>query len=570
MRVIVVAGGVISGVGKGIATASIGKILKEYGYDVTAVKIDPYINFDAGTLRPTEHGEVWVTDDGGEIDQDLGNYERFLGTDIPKRNNITTGQIYWKIVHEERRGKFLGQTVQFIPHVPDEIKRRIKLAGKRQDGSDYDFVIVEIGGTIGDYENLPFLFAVKSLEIELGRENVAYVLVSYLPIPSNVGEMKTKPTQQAIRMLNESGIFPDFVLCRAPQPLDDVRKKKIEIYANIGAGNIISAPDIKTIYRVPLNFEKEQLGMKILKRFGLQPKAYPNWEKWEALVEKIEQPSDFIKIAMVGKYIDIGDFSLYDSYISINHALEHAGAACDVGAKISWIDAKMFERDPSMLSKLEDYHGIIVPGGFGSSGVEGKISAIKFARERNIPFLGLCYGLQLATIEYVRNVCGLDANTTEVEPQTKNPVIDILPVQKELLEKNKYGGSMRLGAYAAILKDSRVLDIYKATGRLDADMKKVKQMVDPFRLGVISEKDSIVLERHRHRFEVNPKYVQILSDKGMVFSGHHTRLDGTKLMEFLEIPRHKYFMATQAHPEFKSRLGDPAPLFLEFLKSAKK
>jgi len=570
MRVIVVVGGVISGVGKGIATASIGKILKEYGYDVTAVKIDPYINFDAGTLRPTEHGEVWVTDDGGEIDQDLGNYERFLGMDIPKKNNITTGQIYWKIVHEERRGKFLGQTVQFIPHVPDEIKRRIKSAGKKADGNDYDFVLVEVGGTIGDYENMPFLFAMKSLEIELGRENVAYVLVSYLPIPSNVGEMKTKPTQQAIRTLNESGIFPDFVLCRAPVPLDDVRKKKIETYANIDAGNIISAPDIRTIYRVPMNFENEHLGEKILKRFGLSPITYPNWAKWDTLVSRIEKPSSFVNIAMVGKYVDIGDFSLADSYISINQALEHAGAALDMGIKISWVDAKIFEKDPSTLSKLEDFDGIIVPGGFGSSGVEGKIAAIRFSRERNIPFLGLCYGMQLAVIEYARNVCGLDANTTEVEPLTKEPVIDILPIQKALLEKAKYGGTMRLGAYVAILRDSRVLKIYKESGRLEKDMKKIKNMTDTVRLGSVNAGDNAILERHRHRFEVNPKYVDLLSEKGLLFSGFHNRFDGTRLMEFIELPKHRYFVATQAHPEFKSRLEEPAPLFLEFLRSCKR
>ncbi len=568
MRIIVVAGGVISGVGKGIATASIGKILQGYGYSVTAVKIDPYINFDAGTLRPTEHGEVWVTDDGGEIDQDLGNYERFLGIDIPKKNNITTGQVYWKIIQEERRGKFLGQTVQFIPHVPEEIRRRIKNAAKKPDGSEYDFVIVEIGGTIGDYENLPYLFAIKSMEIELGRENVAYVLVSYLPIPTNIGEMKTKPTQQAIRMLNESGIFPDFVLCRAPQPLDSVRKKKIEVYANIDMENIISAPDIKTIYRVPLNFEKENLGEKILKRFSLLPMSRPDWSRWEKLVERMENPKEKIMVAMIGKYVDIGDFSLADSYISINQALEHAAANLDVGVGISWVDAKNIEN--GRFPGIEDFDGIIVPGGFGSSGVEGKISAIKFAREKNMPFLGLCYGMQLAAIEYARNICSLPAHTTEIDPATKNPVIDMLPMQKSLLEKSRYGGTMRLGAYAAVLRESMVLDIYRKTGRLDKDMQKIRLMHDAERLGKISEGDSAVLERHRHRFEVNPKYIEILADNGLLFSGHHIRADGVKLMEFIELPKHRFFVATQAHPEFKSRLEDPAPLFLEFLRSCMK
>ena len=391
LRVIVVTGGVISGVGKGTATASIGKILQEYGFSVTAVKIDPYINYDAGTLRPTEHGEVWVTDDGGEIDQDLGNYERFLDIDIPRKNNITTGKIYKEIIDKERRGEFLGQTVQFIPHVPEEIKRRIKEAAQYNDRGVpryFDFVLIEIGGTVGDYENLPFLFATKSLEVELGLENVCHILVTYMPIPSHISEMKTKPTQQAIRTLNEAGIFPDFVLCRATRAMDDVRKKKIETYANIPSDRIISAPDIKTIYEIPLNFEKEQLGKKILERFGLQPKKKPDWARWNKFVSRIENPSKRINIAIVGKYVDIGDYALADSYISINQALEHAGAAADVGVDTTWIDSKQFEKDKTKLNDLKDYHGIIIPGGFGSSGVKGKINAIKFARESAMPFMG--------------------------------------------------------------------------------------------------------------------------------------------------------------------------------------
>ncbi len=565
MRVIVVTGGVISGVGKGVATASIGRILKEYGFSVTAIKIDPYINYDAGTLRPTEHGEVWVTDDGGEIDQDLGNYERFLSVDIPKTNNITTGQIYKEIIDKERRGKFLGQTVQFIPHVPDEIKRRIKEAGK-----DYDFVLVEIGGTIGDYENLPFLFATKSLEIELGKNNLVHILVSYMPVPSHVGEMKTKPTQQAIRMLNETGIFPDFVLCRAVKPLDDVRKKKIETYANISSENIISAPDIKSIYRVPLNFEKERLGEKILKRFELKPRKKPDWNNWKKLVEKIENPRKKITVAMVGKYVDIGDFSLVDSYISINQALEHAGAELDIGVDIKWIDSKQLEnKKPTALKKFD---GIVIPGGFGSSGVDGKINAIKFARENNIPFLGLCFGLQLGVIEFARNVCNMKAHTTEVDPKTKYPVIDVLPSQKSILAENKYGGTMRLGAYAAILERSKTLDLYIKTKRLEKDIKRIEALKKDkdqlFRLGLIHDAKNVVLERHRHRYEVNPKFIDILKKHGLVFPGYHVREDGTRLMEFIELPKHKFFIATQAHPEFKSRLGDPAPLFLGFVEAA--
>jgi len=569
MRIICVTGGVMSGVGKGVATASIGKILQQYGYIVTAVKIDPYINCDAGTLRPTEHGEVWVTEDGGEIDQDLGNYERFLGFDISRKNNITTGQIYKAIIDRERRGEYLGKTVQFIPHVPNEIKARIKECAMH-NGSEYDFVLVEIGGTVGDYENLPFLFAMKSFEIELGKENVAHVLVSYLPVPDNVGEMKTKPTQQAIRMLTEHGISPDFVLCRSTKPLDDVRKKKIETYANIDSEHIISAPDIETIYDVPLNFEKERLGEKLLKRFNLKPKKIPDWSSWERLVNNVKNPEKKINIAMVGKYVDIGDYCLADSYISINQSLEHAGAQLSAKVDIDWVDAKRFEKNPDELKILKDYAGIIVPGGFGSSGVEGKMAAIRFARENNIPYLGLCYGMQLAVAEFARNVCAMTgANTTEVDAGTKYPVIDILPAQKEILEKSQYGGTMRLGAYAAILKEkTRVIELYK--DRIKDDMKKIEKLKhsdQQFRLGIIGNERHVVLERHRHRYEVNPKFVETLEKHGLVFSGFHHRTDGTKLMEFAELPNHKYFVGTQAHPEFTSKFGNPNPLFLGFVKA---
>ena len=588
MKIIVVVGGVISGVGKGIATASIGKILQEYGFSTTAVKIDPYINYDAGTLRPTEHGEVWVTEDGGEIDQDLGNYERFLGYDIPKRNNITTGQVYKDLIDKERRGEFLGQTVEVIPEVPNEIKRRIMEAAKMPQLNDavhnttrnaassagnnnYDVVLVEVGGTIGDYQNMPYLFATKSLELEMGWENVVHILVSYLPVPESIGEMKTKPTQQAIYMLNEMGIFPDFVLCRANKPLDDVRKKKIQQNANVNADCIISAPDISTIYQVPINLEDENLGMKLLNRMKLQPKKKPDWTRWKGLVGKVQHPSKKIKVAMVGKYIDIGNFSLTDSYISVNEALKHAGANNDAGIEIEWIDSKQFERDESTLTKLNNYSGVIVPGGFGSSGVEGKIAAIKYARENNIPFLGLCYGLQLAVVEYARNVCKLaDAHTTEINPDTSSPVIDIILTQKDILEKSQYGGTMRLGAYTAMLKSgTKVIDLYKKTGRMDNDRTKIKNMKGVVRLGVL-DNDNTVLERHRHRYEVNPKFIDILEKGGFVFSGFHQRSDGTKLMEFGELPSHPFFIGTQAHPEFKSNLEDPSPLFLGFVQACLK
>ena len=575
MRIIVVLGGVFSGVGKGIAAASIGRILQEYGFSVTAVKIDPYINFDAGTLRPTEHGEVWVTDDGGEIDQDLGNYERFLGVPLPKRHNITTGQVYWKVINDERKGRYLGQTVQFIPHVPNEIKRRIRAAA-----GDNDFIIIEIGGVVGDYENLPFLFATKSFEIELGKTNVAYVLVTYLPIPDNLGEMKTKPTQQAIHLLNETGISPDFVICRSTRPLDDVRKHKIETYANIPTEHIISAPDVQTTYDVPVNFEKDGIGIKLLRRFNLQPRKLPDWSSWTRSLNRIKNPSAYTRIAMVGKYVASGDFSLHDSYISINQALEHAGAQLDIGPQITWIDSTKLEAltDQELRAKLGEFSGILIPGGFGSSGVEGKIRAIQYARENNVPFLGLCFGLQLAVIEFARDVCHMErANSTEIDPATPFPVIDILPSQRALLQCSRYGASMRLGAYAASLQpSSQIHEFYTKSGRTEKDAEPIKRFAanpkHAFRLGTMANQLNLagspaplVLERHRHRYEVNPQFVPQLSSAGLLFSGWHIREDGTRLMEFLELPGHPCFVATQAHPEFKSRLDDPAPLFLAFV-----
>lgn len=567
-KFIVVVGGVISGVGKGVATASIGKILQSYGYSVTAIKIDPYINFDAGTLRPTEHGEVWVTDDGGEIDQDLGNYERFLGITVPKKNNITTGQVYNAVIDRERKGGYLGKTVQFIPHIPEEVTRRLNEAAE-----GFDVALIEIGGTIGDYENIPFLFAARSLERTLGHDNVAYVLVTYLPTPSHIEEPKTKPTQQAIKSLSEVGIFPDFILCRAKEPLDDVRKRKIETYANIETTQVISAPDVKSLYTIPLNLEKEGLGRKMLARLKLDAKKEPDWSTWKKFVKNIEHPSSKLNIAIVGKYVDIGSYALQDSYISINESLKHAAAHVAATMNITWLDSKEFEKDPAAIKKLNNYHGVIVPGGFGSSGVEGKIAAIKFCRENNIPYLGLCYGMQLAVIEFARNVCGLkDANTTEVNKNTPYPVIDIQPSQRELMEQSKYGATMRLGAYAAILRDkTKVLRLYHETGRLGEDAKRLNELMkdqsQSFRLGILDKGKKVVLERHRHRYEVNPKYIETLEKKGIVFSGYHVREDKTRLMEYMELPNHPFFVGTQAHPEFKSRLEKPSPLFFGFAQA---
>jgi CTP synthase len=534
-KYIIVAGGVMSGVGKGVTTASIGKILQNYGYKTTAIKIDPYINCDAGTLRPTEHGEVWVTDDGGEIDQDLGNYERFLDIDISKKNNITTGQVYKSIIDKERAGKYLGQTVQFIPHVPEEIKRRI-----RESSKDFDVCMIEIGGTIGDFENIPFLFAMKSLERDIGKENLLYVLITYLPVMGHLNEMKTKPTQQAIRLLTENAIFPDFIICRAVKSVDDVRKKKIETYANIASKYVISEPDVSTIYEIPLDLEKDKIGEKILKKLDLKPRKKPDWKEWSRLVRSIQVPKNKKKVAIIGKYVDIGDYNLIDSYISINQALIHASSVLDVGLDIEWVDSKKLEESKSEIEKLKDYDGIIIPGGFGKSGIEGKIKGIQFARENNIPFLGLCLGMQMAVVEFARNVCGLkDAHSAEINPDTKFKIIDMLEEQKKILYESRYGGSMRLGAYPANLKkDTQVWELY-------------------------NKKDS-VKERHRHRYEVNPEFIHLLEKSGLVFSG--VSPDRT-LMEFMELPNNKFHIATQAHPEFKSRFGKPAPLFFGFVKS---
>ena len=525
----------MSGVGKGVTTASIGKILQNYGFKTTAIKIDPYINFDAGTLRPTEHGEVWVTDDGGEIDQDLGNYERFLDIDISKKNNITTGQVYGAIIDRERQGKYLGETVQFIPHVPEEIKRRIKLASK-----GFDVCLIEIGGTIGDFENIPFLFAMKSLERDIGKNNLLYILITYLPVMGHLKEMKTKPTQQAIKQLTEEGIFPDFIICRAVKPLDDVRKKKIETYANIASDYVISEPDVTTIYEIPLDLEKDRLGIKILNKFNLKPKQKPKWKEWAKLVRHIKVPSKKKKVAIIGKYVDIGDYNLVDSYISINQALIHASSSLGIGIDIEWVDSKKLENGKNEVEILKNYNGIIIPGGFGTSGIEGKINAIKFARENNIPFLGLCLGMQLAVIEFARNVCGLKgAHSTEIDEKTKHPVIDILEEQKKILYESRYGASMRLGAYPAKLKPNTI--VWKLYNKKD-----------------------LIKERHRHRYEVNPEFISLLEQTGLVFSGASP---DRKLMEFMELPKHKYFVATQSHPEFKSRFGKPAPLFYGFVKA---
>jgi CTP synthase len=445
----------------------------------------------------------------------------------------------------------------------------------QEAAAGFDIALVEIGGTVGDYENEPYLFALKGLEREIGEEHFLFTLITYLPVPPHVGEMKTKPTQQAIRMLSEHGIFPDFIVCRAEKGIDDVRKKKIQVGANVPTDHIISAPDMETVYEIPLVLEKENLGAKMLAHLGLEPRKELNWDRWEQLVRRSRQPANQVKVAMVGKYIEIGEFQLTDSYISVNESLVHAGVAADTKVDITWIDGHAIEKGDLTLADLAEFNGIIVPGAFGSGGSEGVMQAIRFAREQNVPFLGLCYGLQLAVIEFARNVAGLvEATSEEFVPDSHWKVITVQESQREVLKEKRFGGSMRLGAYAAVLKkDSLILDLYERSGRLKEDTKRIRQLMElpdqAFRIGqLLLDHDKAVLERHRHRYEVSQRFVELLEEKGMNFSGYHRRVDGTRLMEFVELTDHPFFAATQAHPEFKSRMDSPAPLFAGFVEAA--
>ena len=526
----------MSGVGKGVAAASIGRILKSHGYRVSAIKIDPYINVDAGTMNPTEHGEVFVTDDGDETDQDIGNYERFLDQNILSGNYMTSGRVYQTVINRERNLEYKGKCVEVVPHIPEEIINRIMLATKKTDS---EILIVEVGGTVGEYQNMLFLEAARMLKLQ-NFHDVAFILVSYLPIPSKVGEMKTKPTQYAIRTLNSAGIQPYFVLCRADRPLDEPRKKKVAISGNLFPDRIISAPDVNTIYEIPINFDKEHLGEKILELFGWTSKANSvglgDWEKLNNTIRHVDQS---VKVGIVGKYFRTGEFVLEDSYISVIEAVKHACWVHDRKPEITWLSSEVYEEDPQKLLELRSFDGVIVPGGFGSRGVEGKIKAIQYLRENKIPFFGLCYGLQLATIEFARNVCGLvGANTTEVDAKTAHPVIDIMPEQKKNLAQNRYGATMRLGAYPCVLsKDSKSFAAYQAEQ---------------------------ISERHRHRYEVNNSYRAILQGQGMLFAG--TSPDNN-LVEIIELPSHPFFVATQFHQEFKSRPIAGHPLFNSFIEA---
>ena len=523
---IIVTGGVLSGIGKGTATAAIGKLLSK-DFKIATIKCDGYLNIDPGTMNPFEHGEVFVLDDGGEVDMDFGHYERFLNISCKFDWNLTTGKIFDSVIKKERRGDYLGHTVQIIPHITNEIKRRFLDIAKKEEA---DLMLIEIGGTVGDIENSWFIEAVRQLKKEVGPENIMYVHLSYIPFLKSVGQQKTKPVQKDVEKLREKGIFPDIIIGRSEDYLTTEAKKKIALFCDVDEDAVISGKDIDTIYEIPIMFEEQGMLNLIAKKFNFRPKK--DLKYWRSIVDKIKNPTKTVNVAICGKYTALGD-----SYASLKEAIVHAAAAYSVKPVIQFIETTDIETGKKTVKDvLKDFDGIIVPIGFGSRGSEGKISCIKYAREKNIPFLGLCFGLQMAVVEFARDVCNLeDANSTEIEPNTKHPVVDILPEQKQVKD---LGGTMRLGLYKAdLLKGSIVAKLYNSAE---------------------------AYERHRHRYEVNPEYHDILKKNGLVLSG--TSENG-RLVEFIELPKHKYFAATQAHPEYRSRLEKPSPLFLGFIKA---
>jgi len=538
-KYIFVVGGVMSGVGKGIASSSIGKILQSKGFKVNPVKVDPYLNVDAGTMNPTEHGEVFVLDSGLETDQDMGNYERFLEMDLGPDDYMTSGMVYQHVIEKERNLGYRGKCVEAIPHITEEIIRRWK---KSADHHESDISLIEIGGTIGDYQNILFIEAARTLKIK-NPDDVMFIMVSYLPVPGSLGEMKTRPTQNAVRQLNSYGVQPDVVIARGTHPLDDKRKEKIAFSCALRPENVISAPDIKSIYDVPLNFEKDKISNIILKSLHMRPKSKSGeLEEWKKFVSKRENAKNKLNIAVIGKYFDTGDFVLSDAYVSVIEAVKFSSYWKDTDTTLTWINSKEYETGKRKINELKKFDGVIVPGGFGESGIEGVIMAIEYARKNKIPYLGLCYGMQLAVVEYCRNVLGWsDAHTREISSKGDHIVIDIMPEQKKNLAEGKYGATMRLGKYTAKLKKGSV--VAKAYGSLEVD------------------------ERHRHRYEVNPDFINEIEKAGIVFSG--TSPDG-RLMEFAELPEsvHPFFVGTQAHPELKARPLHPHPLFTAFIEAS--
>ncbi len=523
----------MSGVGKGVASASLGAILKARGLKVTAVKIDPYINVDAGTMNPVEHGEVFVTADGDETDQDIGNYERFLDEDILRVNYMTTGRVYLSVIERERALGYHGKTVEVVPHVPQEVIARIERAAEYHDA---DVTVIEVGGTVGEYQNILFLEAVRMMQLETPG-SVLIGLVSYLPIPGNLGEMKTKPTQYAVRTLNGTGLHPDFIIARGSKALDEPRKKKIAVNCSIDARDIVSAPDLDSIYRVPLSFEEEGIAERIVDKLNLKTKKV-NLQSWEDLLKRIDQPEGSIRVGIVSKYTASGNFSLSDAYLSVIESVRHAAWHLGLKPEIIWLDAEALEKSDESL-RAHNIQALIVPGGFGSRGIEGKINAITFARENRVPFLGLCLGMQLAMVEYARNVLNLyGAHTTEIEKEAEHPVISLMNEQGERMKNKDYGGTMRLGHFPCeIVKGSKAEVLY-GTNK--------------------------IMERHRHRYEGNPKYYDDFEKAGMRLCGMSP--DRT-LVEMIELADHPFFMGSQFHPEYQSRPFRPHPLFVGLLKA---
>jgi len=538
-KYIFVVGGVMSGVGKGVTTSSLANIIQGYGYTATAVKVDPYVNVDAGTMNPTEHGEVFVLDDGDETDQDMGNYERFLNTSLSSTNYMTTGRVYQRVIEKERNLAYKGKCVQVVPHIPREIITRIKKASQKASA---DVTVIEIGGTVGEYENILFLEAARMMKQDTPKD-VLFVLVSYVPMPHKIGEMKTKPTQHASRTLNSAGIQADIIIARSEKEMDDVRKEKIASFCSVEKNAVISAPDVESIYHVPLNFERDGLGKLLLKKLHLRKKTQRSqqWKRFTTQVERAQKP---LAIGIVGKYFATGDFVLSDAYISVIEAIKHASYTFGYKPSIDWLDSSLYEKNPRKIKELKKYDGIIVPGGFGSRGIEGKIKVAQYCRENKIPYFGLCYGMQIAVIEYARNVLGLrDVHTAEIKEQATHKIIDIMPEQKKKLAKKDYGGSMRLGAYPTeISRGTIARKAYRA---------------------------HTTWERHRHRYEVNPDYIEQLEEGGLIFSG---KSPNGQLMEIMELPKtkHPFYLATQFHPEFLSRPLAPHPLFKAFIKATGK
>ncbi len=536
-KYIFVVGGVMSGIGKGVSTSSIGLILKSKGFRVTALKIDPYINVDAGTMNPTEHGEVFVLEDGYETDQDMGNYERFLGETLPEINYMTTGRVYQEVIRKERNLEYKGKNVEVVPDIPIEVISRIEGAAKRANA---DVTLIEIGGTIGEYQNIIFLEAARMMKQE-APDDVAVVMVSYVPIPGSIGEMKTKPTQYAARTLNNAGLQADVILARAALPIDEKRKAKIATFCNIRPNHVISAPDVKSIYDIPLNFEKDGLGSILTDILGL-PSRKSDLSKWAAFVRRSKNGKKDVHIAVVGKYFDSGSFVLSDVYISVLEALKFSAYAQNIRLKITYLNSKDFESGKLKLTELRKYKGVLIPGGFGATGVDGKLKVIEFVRKNKIPYFGLCYGMQLAVIEYARNVAKIKgAHTREIDPNAQHLVIDYMPDQEEKVTNAQFGGTMRLGAYPCTVRSGTVAQ--KAYGK------------------------NHIIERHRHRYEVNPAYILKLTDAGLKFSGVSP---DRRLMEIAELPKdvHPFFLGTQFHPEFLARPTTPHPLFTAFLKAA--